>query len=159
MIPIKVQCACGQRFAFDVEPLNGRMPSSVACPVCGADGTAAANQIIAQTLAAQPAMATAAPAAPALALKTAAAAPAQDEGPLLKAPLPSRGAASLRPSEGEKWKWWYFVLAGVCIGGYSIWQAYDQHRVKPLGELFLAVFCIAIGIWDFQNKRKKRMRG
>lgn len=177
MLPIKVQCACGQRFAFDVEPLNGRMPSAVACPVCGADGTAAANQIIAQKLAAQPAMATApvaaAPvnvaaaalamptarvAAPALARSTAAAVVEPDDGPLLKAPLPSRAVAR-RENEGEKWKWWYFVLAGVCIGGYSIWQAYDQHRAKPLGELFLAVFCIAIGIWDFQNKRKKRMRG
>lgn len=186
MLSIKVQCACGQRFAFDVEPLNGRMPSAVACPVCGADGTAAANQIIAQKLAAQPAMAMAAApvavaapalavptarvpaptltptarvAAPALAVPAATAAAAPDDGPLLKAPLPNRATSRLRESEGEKWKWWYFVLAGICIGGYSIWQAYDQHRAKPLGELFLAVFCIAIGIWDFQNKRKKRMRG
>jgi len=160
MLPIKVQCACGQRFAFDVEPLNGRMPSPVACPVCGADGMAAANQIIAQKLAAQPTRAAASVAPPALAVPTATAAAATDDGPLLKAALPGRvGAALPRQSEGEKWKWWYFVLAGVCIGGYSIWQAYDRHSAKPLGELFLAVFCIAIGIWDFQNKRKKRLRG
>jgi len=50
MIPIKVQCACGQKYAFDVEPVNGRMPQPVNCPVCGADGTAAANEIIARTL-------------------------------------------------------------------------------------------------------------
>ncbi len=54
MIPIKIQCGCGQKYAFDVEPVHGRMPSPVACPVCGMDGTAAANQLIAQTLAAQP---------------------------------------------------------------------------------------------------------
>jgi hypothetical protein len=54
MIPVKVQCPCGQRYAFDVEPINGRVPSPVACPVCGVDGTAAANEIIAQALAAQP---------------------------------------------------------------------------------------------------------
>ena len=54
MIAIKVQCGCGQRYAFDIEPVNGRMPSPVACPVCGADGTAAANAVIAQTLAARP---------------------------------------------------------------------------------------------------------
>jgi predicted component of type VI protein secretion system len=81
-----------------------------------------------------------------------------DDGPLLKAPIPVRPTLPREP-EAEKWKWWYFVLAGVCIGGYSIWQAYDQHRIKPLGELFFAVFCIAIGIWDFQHKRKKRIRG
>lgn len=50
MITVKVQCACGQKFAFDVEPVNGRMPQPVKCPVCGADGTAAANEIIARTL-------------------------------------------------------------------------------------------------------------
>lgn len=54
MIPVKIQCECGQRYAFDVEPVNGRMSSSVACPACGADGTAAANEMIALSLAAQP---------------------------------------------------------------------------------------------------------
>ena len=56
-IPVKVQCGCGQRYAFDVEPVNARMPGPVACPVCGADGTAAANEIIAQSLSAQPVVA------------------------------------------------------------------------------------------------------
>ena len=46
MVPIKIQCDCGQRYAFDVEPVNGRMPSPVTCPVCGADGTPAANELI-----------------------------------------------------------------------------------------------------------------
>src|SRR5882762_4773819 len=50
MMPIKIQCGCGQRYAFDVEPVQGRMPHAVACPVCGADGTAAANEIIAQSM-------------------------------------------------------------------------------------------------------------
>lgn len=54
MIPIKIQCGCGQKYAFDVEPVNGQMTSTVACPVCGVDGTAAANQVIDQTLTAQP---------------------------------------------------------------------------------------------------------
>ena len=50
MIPVEVQCACGQRYAFDVEPVNGRMASPVACPILSADSTAAANVIIAQAL-------------------------------------------------------------------------------------------------------------
>ncbi len=50
MIPIKIECACGQRYAFDVEPVEGRVPSPVACPTCGVDGTAAANAVIAGTL-------------------------------------------------------------------------------------------------------------
>lgn len=51
MMPIKIECECGQHYAFDVEPLNGRMPSTVACPHCGADGTVAANQSITRQLA------------------------------------------------------------------------------------------------------------
>jgi len=45
---LKVQCNCGQKFKFDVEPMNGQMPFTVNCPTCGADGTAAANAILAQ---------------------------------------------------------------------------------------------------------------
>lgn len=54
MIPVKIECACGQHYAFDVEPYKGAMPSRVACPACGADGTHSANEFIAQALAAQP---------------------------------------------------------------------------------------------------------
>jgi hypothetical protein len=75
MVSIKIECECGQNYAFDVEPVNGRMPSAITCPACGVDGTAAANECIAQQLApaatiAEPTMeparlATARPTAPA----------------------------------------------------------------------------------------------
>jgi uncharacterized protein YjeT (DUF2065 family) len=52
MVPIKIQCGCGQRYAFDVEPVQGQMPYAIACPVCGIDGTSAANDSIAQSVAA-----------------------------------------------------------------------------------------------------------
>jgi hypothetical protein len=61
MIPVKVLCDCGQKYAFDVEPVNGRMASTVACPACGVDGTAAANTIIARSLATAPLDSAAAP--------------------------------------------------------------------------------------------------
>lgn len=51
MMPVKIECECGQHYAFDVEPINGKMPSPVACPDCGADGTAAANEFISRQLA------------------------------------------------------------------------------------------------------------
>jgi hypothetical protein len=51
VIPIRIECECGQPYAFDIEPVNGRMPVTVACPTCERDGTAAANQIISQSLA------------------------------------------------------------------------------------------------------------
>ena len=45
---LKVVCQCGQKFKFDVEPVGGRMPFQVNCPVCGVDGTAVANQLLAE---------------------------------------------------------------------------------------------------------------
>jgi hypothetical protein len=53
MIPVKIQCGCGQRYLFEVEPVCGRMPGKVACPVCGLDGTRVANEIIAFQLASE----------------------------------------------------------------------------------------------------------
>jgi hypothetical protein len=50
MVNIKIECECGQHYAFDAEPVNGQMDSTVACPGCGVDGTPAANVIIARKL-------------------------------------------------------------------------------------------------------------
>ncbi|HET7626702.1 MAG TPA: PQQ-binding-like beta-propeller repeat protein [Verrucomicrobiae bacterium] len=48
---IKVQCDCGSRFSFDVEPINGKMPVRIQCPSCGADDTALADAVIQEKLA------------------------------------------------------------------------------------------------------------
>jgi tetratricopeptide (TPR) repeat protein len=45
-IPVKIFCSCGQKYSFEVQPLDGRMPFPVACPACGQDGTHQANQFI-----------------------------------------------------------------------------------------------------------------
>ena len=45
---VKIQCDCGQRYFFEVDSSSGQMPIPVACPVCGADGTSAANEILAR---------------------------------------------------------------------------------------------------------------
>jgi hypothetical protein len=50
MIPVKIFCACGQKYSFEVQPHNGWMPVPVFCPVCGRDGTPDANQFIAKIL-------------------------------------------------------------------------------------------------------------
>jgi len=59
IVPIKIQCGCGQRYAFDIEAAGDLLPNTVACPVCGTDGTAAANVAIAHSLSAQTAVAAA----------------------------------------------------------------------------------------------------
>ena len=50
MIPIKIVCHCGQKYAFDVQPVEGRMPVAVNCQTCGRDGTTAANESIRKML-------------------------------------------------------------------------------------------------------------
>src|SRR5579862_3800280 len=80
MMELKVQCDCGQKYKFDVEPVNNQMPFRVNCPICGADGTARANALL---QAQAPAMAMAAP--------VAAAAPMA-----MAAPPPPAGAPKLR---------------------------------------------------------------
>lgn len=47
---IKIECQCGTRFKFDVEPVNGRMPVGIGCPNCKLDATTAANAVITQQL-------------------------------------------------------------------------------------------------------------
>lgn len=49
-IPIKIFCACGQKYSFDVVPFNGRMPVPINCPLCERDGTDEANRILAKVL-------------------------------------------------------------------------------------------------------------
>jgi hypothetical protein len=60
---IKIECPCGQDYAFEVEPVNGSMPCTINCPTCGVDGTHLANEVIAQAHVAPPAQHTMAPAA------------------------------------------------------------------------------------------------
>lgn len=43
---IKILCACGTKFSFAVEPLDGKMPERIFCPQCGVDVTDAGNAMI-----------------------------------------------------------------------------------------------------------------
>lgn len=51
MVELKVQCPCGTKFVFDVEPVDGRIPEAIACPACGRDATDLANEAIQPQLA------------------------------------------------------------------------------------------------------------
>jgi len=86
---LKVVCDCGQKYAFDVEPVGGRMPIQVSCPLCGVDGTETANQMLAQRSPAQvPPAPAAAPAAGGLRINHAAPAAPAAPPPLPQAPRP-----------------------------------------------------------------------
>jgi hypothetical protein len=47
-----------------------------------------------------------------------------------------------------EWKWWYFVLAGILIGAYGGYELYSGKISKGIGSEFLAVLCIAIGLFS-----------
>src|SRR5258705_188201 len=87
---IKIQCGCGTKYKFEVEPINGRMPTRVQCPSCAADGTTDANQILSQVIpyvpgpTAQLLTATAVRPAPAVRIATATAQAAQVPVPGLR---------------------------------------------------------------------------
>jgi hypothetical protein len=48
---LKIVCNCGQKIAFEVEPVNGRIPMEIECPVCNANITALGDEAVAQQLA------------------------------------------------------------------------------------------------------------
>jgi hypothetical protein len=50
MIPVKIYCSCGQKYSFEVQHADGKMPVPVACPVCGRDGTPEANRFLVKIL-------------------------------------------------------------------------------------------------------------
>ncbi|MGC3959486.1 MAG: hypothetical protein QM813_16530 [Verrucomicrobiota bacterium] len=126
---IKIQCDCGQKFKFDVEPVHGQMPFSVNCPVCGVDGTARANVLLQQLLPPTPIPAPSAPPPPP------APAPMRPSGLSISRPhTPPSVAPVLTPAEAEDseaedsssgsvrevkvgWKTWliiaFFVLWGI----------------------------------------------
>src|SRR5579871_299485 len=98
MMELKVQCDCGQKYKFDVEPVNNQMPFRVTCPSCGIDGTDKANVLL-QT---QAPVAVAAPAlAPAgLRLNVAAAPPVAIAPPPIPATAQHYPAAASRMPMG-----------------------------------------------------------
>jgi PQQ-like domain len=110
---VKVQCTCGTRFEFEVEPVNERMPVPINCPGCNADATGLANAVIKQQLAAAQPTTPSAPAAPALkisghtpaassptpSIPTAAPAPSNPSIPSLRIPgMPTQPSAAPAPT-------------------------------------------------------------
>ena len=85
IMELKLQCDCGQKFKFDVEPVNNEMPFVVNCPICGLDGTGKANGLLKAQPVAPPMAAAAAPAQ----LRISATAP-----PVATAPPPPRAPAT-----------------------------------------------------------------
>ncbi|HUD46397.1 MAG TPA: hypothetical protein VMR33_06185 [Candidatus Baltobacteraceae bacterium] len=101
---IKVQCPCGAKYSFEVEPVDGQMPHAVNCPVCNADGTALANEVIAAKAG-----------TPKLRVHIA---PTEAEAPVVPAPFPRPAVISplerLR-AERRQWRRLAWIAAGLAL--------------------------------------------
>jgi hypothetical protein len=96
---IKIECSCGSRYKFDLEPVNGRSPTALACPNCQASWTEQADALIARSLgtAAAPPLTVNAPPAPAVALVAAGA----TTPPSTSAPKPGLRLSGQAPREAS----------------------------------------------------------
>ena len=119
---IKVQCPCGSKYSFEVEPVDGRMPFAVNCPTCNADGTEMANQLIAE-----------AAGKPKLRVQTAAPVVADELPP--PRPVPAKGAA-LRQLHRERRQFraagWIAAAVVLLVAGLlGAWGWYAFVGSKP----------------------------
>src|SRR5438093_13496803 len=51
---MKLQCACGAKYAFEVQPEMLSKPVQFVCPSCGLDSSAFVNQLVQQELSVAP---------------------------------------------------------------------------------------------------------
>jgi hypothetical protein len=149
---VKVQCPCETRYAFDVEPVNGRMPVRVNCPGCGADGTDLANEVIRQKLAAT-----------ATAVPTVAAASVPFCPRHLKNPATETCRVCGKPICDECMELYGYVCSTYCrkraeqtgmdLPVYGKQRAVTEARVNQVGALvwratiFLVVILVGAWIW------------
>jgi len=164
MMEVKVQCDCGQKYKFDVEPVNGRMPFTVACPICGADGTAKANAILRETIVYQiPAPTSPTPPPPPPVLEPtrvriggSAAAPASSTPPPISplgtpAPLArpmsplARQATAGAPAKSDRKSSFPMGLLGALIGASAGAVIYFA-IFKITGPFFLLRYVLALGV-------------
>ncbi len=144
---IKIECACGTKYKFDIEPVHGRMPMPVNCPACGADGTAQANASLRDSFASAepvrpiPAAAAATQAAPVVRLSSPparAAVPAAP--PSLAAPIV---LASAEPPQKSTGKVTALVVTGlvVLVLGLGVWRLGSRwyKRISAIAEVVQTV--------------------
>lgn len=69
---------------------------------------------------------------------------------------PVRSARTAGDDDDGDWKWWYFVVVGILIAAFSVWQILSGEpilrlggrRGGPVGGLILAVICIVVGLFS-----------
>lgn len=78
---MKIQCACGTKYAFDITPDMAQNPVRFVCPTCGLDSSEYVNQLVREQLAEQAADAGSTPPPPVAHARMRVALPAKPEEP------------------------------------------------------------------------------
>lgn len=73
-----------------------------------------------------------------------------------KAPADPGHTSAHEDDDGDTWKWWYYVVAGILIACFSVYQLIEGEpiiqlggrRNGPLGGFLIAALAIAVGIWS-----------
>lgn len=60
--------------------------------------------------------------------------------------------------DGDNWKWWYFVVAGLLIGAYGVYEFTELRIGKGIGSEILAVLCVAIGLFSWKTETAKNAK-
>lgn len=133
---IKIQCSCGTRYKFDVEPVEGRLPGPVTCPSCGTEGTASANKIIQERLGAQP-VPVQPSSIPALRVTFAAPIAPAPAGAESVSPAPkawrSQVPAPQQPQRESSWKKAVSIVL-ICVGVYALGSKWYR-RAQRVGGM------------------------
>ncbi len=148
MPEIKVECDCGQRFKLDVSPVNGRMPYILNCPLCNADCTLKADEILGSLpgVAQAPMATVAAPARPGLRMTQPAHQPAPSAYPVAQPYTPGAPVQGVPiyqappPSPTEREPNLALGILGAVLGGilgmviwYLIYKVTGGWRIGLLG--------------------------
>lgn len=133
---LKVICNWGQKYKFDVEPVN--------CPACGADGTPAANALIPQPVVSPPI-------APPPRPRTAMPSPAAPVRPLPTA-RPPTAAAKKPPVEFSLWQGTLGAFLGAGLGAILLIAcAMGLGFLPPFSGLIVGVLAGCGARWFFKG--------
>jgi hypothetical protein len=128
---MKLQCACGAKYVFEVTPDMLCNPVKFVCQSCGLDSSDFVNELIRRELAEQTPSATATPAPPS----------APQQSPRLKISHSQPPAAQPQPAEAKK------IRAPVYAGQTFVAETRFWRKINLLFGSLAAVVVLGIGAW------------
>ena len=135
---IKIECPCGTKVAFDVEPEDGRMPVPVACPGCEADVTELANRYIAVSEAPTRTLRVAREVEPAAEGSSKQAALQRVQAVAQhRAPIEEERATARDVAELQRWRGPFRIALAALVVLFGVWIWYSFFGSRPRATFLL----------------------